>query len=214
MLTIHRFKKELAFKILIAISISSLILSHYLSQIEKSSSFFLIQTRCWQILIGAGAALYLRSSKYEGRFSKGKYRTLVELLALAMIAISTIFFSENLPLPGLLSLLPTLGACLVIVFCSKDSFLGKILSCKPLVTIGLMSYSIYLWHQPIFAFGRRQVIDYSLSLGLILIFFTLILAYLTWRWVELPFRRFNNRKRVFAFGFLSTICIFFSWRVL
>ena len=85
---------------------------------------------------------------------------------------------------------------LIILFAAHGSWTARLLSIRPLVGIGLVSYSLYLWHQPLFAFARIYSPDRpSRALMLCLALLSLALAYLSWRYVEKPFRR---KQRIFA----------------
>ena len=95
-------------------------------------------------------------------------------------------------LPGLYMLIPVSGTVLIILYANKDTFIGQILRFQPLVCIGLVSYSAYLWHQPIFAIAKHYFLEEldPLIIGnlLVMIF---ALSYFTWKYVEKPFRKQN-----------------------
>jgi hypothetical protein len=116
-----------------------------------------------------------------------------------------------MPNPSFFTLLPTIGTGLIIVFTNEKTVIGKLLSTKPFVWIGLVSYSAYLIHQPVFVFARF----YSLTkldnfTCLILILAILCVSYLTWRFVENPFR---NRNMVSMKTIVFLILIYFMfWR--
>ena len=123
-----------------------------------------------------------------------------------MIVFSILFFDKDTPFPSLYTLIPTLGTGLLIISAVPKTIMHKILSIKQLVFIGLISYSAYLWHQPIFAFARHKISNEIPDL--VFIFFTilsLILAYISWRWVEKPFRdkKKVDRMRVLNFSLVG-----------
>ena len=188
-----------------AVTVISLFLGQYLSLKGDLSSFFLLHTRCWEILVGSCIALYLRNNSFQ---IKKNYILPLEALALVMIVTAVLSFDEKLPLPGFLTLLPVGATCLIILVSNQKTKLGKVLSHKHLVGIGLISYSAYLWHQPLFAFARRELEVFSPLISLLLIFLTFMLAYLSWRFVETPFRTIIGRKRIIVFGVASTLGIF------
>ncbi|MEO0989861.1 MAG: acyltransferase family protein, partial [Pseudomonadota bacterium] len=128
-------------------------------------------------------------------------------------------FSEATPFPGIAAAVPTLGTVLIILFASPKTIVGGVLSWRPFVGIGLISYSAYLWHFPIFAFARYRLLDpppdWSMAVLSVL---TLALAYLSWRFVEQPFRRPGafDRRRIFVFSGMSAVTLaalgaFFVW---
>ena len=97
-----------------------------------------------------------------------------------MIATSVIFFHKDVPHPSLLTLTPIIGAVLLIRFSNPDEWVGKVLSLKPIVSIGLISYSLYLWHFPVFAFARikdGQLDNWDKLENVILSFVLAILSY-------------------------------------
>ena len=100
------------------------------------------------------------------------------------------------------ALVPVLGVVMVVLYADKGTIVAKILSAKVLVGIGLISYSAYLWHQPLFAFARIQVIPYpSDSLMILLVLSSFALAFISWKLIEQPFRNrvFIGSRSVFLY---------------
>ena len=137
---------------MISLFFFSSFLSLFLLEIDPSSwKFYLIISRAWELIIGIYAAILLNEKKVLGS------KIISELgsaLGLIFLLISLILFNEYLDHPSLWTLMPVLGTFLVIVFCNKETKIYKILSFKPLVSIGLISYSLYLWHFPIISFTK------------------------------------------------------------
>lgn len=168
-------------------SISSMII---LSKIAPRWEFYSLPTRAWEILLGALAALYLQHVKRNR--PPQLFADTAGMLGLSFIIMAIFTFSESTP--SLLMTLPTMGALLIILFVSNPGITYSILASRTMVFIGLMSYSIYLWHQPVFAFtraiSRREPQWYVFAALVPLI---LLLSYGSWRLVEKPFR---DRGRV------------------
>ena len=154
-------------------------------------AFYMLQTRFWELLLGAMAAVTLtRHRAAFDRFLGGDaLAEILGLVGLALIAVSVVGFDEATPFPSLWALVPTGGALLVILFASGGTLAARALSLSPLVAIGLVSYSAYLWHQPVFAFYRAFTFTEpgtAMAIGLIGV--TFAASYLSWRFVETPFR--------------------------
>lgn len=170
------------FTSLLIAAATSLMLSEWGWRHEPNANFYLAPTRAWELATGSIAAFLL------------KYRTIHPNNALATIGLGLILFSvfaydANTPFPSLYTLVPVVGTALVILHGRGDAWIARFLSWRIFVGVGLISYSLYLWHQPLFAFARIRVGDPSLTLMLALIGVSAVLAVLSWRYVEVPIRR-------------------------
>lgn len=180
--------------------IGSLVFAQVGANAQWTSNFYLLPSRAWELLLGA--ALALRGVP-AGSTSAGRAREAVSFLALIALVGSLVLLTENDPLPGVLSLLPV-GATVALLWSSGPETLAyRVLTLKPLVTVGLISYSIYLWHQPLFVLARHATrSDLGAPLAAILVGLTLALSSVTYRFVERPFRRKHwlSRQRIFLLG--------------
>ena len=173
-----------------------------------SGAFFLLPTRGWELLIGVFAAFYL---KYSTHLKSHTVNQVLSLLGFGMIVYSILAFDETTPFPSLYALIPTIGTCLLILCSVPKTLVYKLLSLKIFVGIGLISYSAYLWHQPLFAFARHKYVgDISEVFLIALCLVSLAMAWLSWRWIEKPFRDKNQTDRKFIFTFAITGMLFFS----
>ncbi len=157
-------------------------------QTGKVASYFLLSSRGHELLIGA---LTFYASRHV-RSMPAWLANLLAVLGLAMVLSSFVLLNKFLPFPGWRSLLPCLGTALLLFAGSQRHWFSVVLSSRPMVGIGLISYSLYLWHWPIFAFLRYRQVQLSLSVALAAVALAFLLAWLTWLWVEQPIRR--NRK--------------------
>jgi peptidoglycan/LPS O-acetylase OafA/YrhL len=186
--------------------VASLAIAQWAAYAKPAAAFYLLPTRGWELLIGTFSAFYLSQAN---RRDFGK--VLSELggwLGVTLILYAVFAYSKATPFPGLYALAPTLGAVLIILFATKQTSVGKFVGNKAFVGIGLISYSAYLWHQPLFALARHQsLIDPSATIFLLLSILALVLAYISWRYVEAPFRNKNiiKRKSIFLFASFGTI---------
>jgi peptidoglycan/LPS O-acetylase OafA/YrhL len=200
-----RLGKLWIFSLLGMLAILSLGLAQWGSNTHPAFTFFLLPTRGWEILLGAFAAFYLTIKK--SRDISQSVSQSVSFIGIILILYAVVFFNKETPFPSLYTLVPTIGAALIILFTTQSTFVGKFLGSKLLVGIGLLSYSAYLWHQPIFAFVRLRSFEDPSKLffaGLVVLAF--LLAYLTWKYVEVPFRN----RRLIKRNLLVVLSISFS----
>lgn len=148
------------------------------------ASFFFLVTRGWEILLGAIVGLILfKRPNLTGN-------TALSLIGLVLILYATLCFSKETEYPSVSTLAPTVGAALVILFASGNNLTCRLLSMRVLVGVGVISYSLYLWHQPILAFYRHFSVNFISSFEmLLLICVSFLFAVVSWRFVEQPFRK-------------------------
>lgn len=171
-----------------ALTLVSLGLAEHGWRRYPEANFYLIQGRAWELGVGALCAFVLHVRTREGRPLRPN--GWLALPGLGLILLSIFLFDSTVPFPSLYALAPVGGAALIILFAGGSNLAGRVLSVRALVGIGLISYSAYLWHQPLFAFARiRSLVQPGPELMLALAFASLALAYLSWRFVEQPFRR-------------------------
>ena len=125
-----------------------------------------------------------------------------------MLIVYAIFaFDSQTPFPSVYTLAPTLGAALIILYADPITLAGRLLGSRLCVGLGLASYSAYLWHQPLLAFARHRSFEgVNTATTLVVLLLTAALSYLSWKYVEAPFRsrdRFS-RRQVFGLAALST----------
>lgn len=179
---VWRLGKGATALIFTGIALASLVAAQWGAEHFPTGNFYLVHSRFWELLVGALCAV-AGSSRQVPRSD------LAAFAGLAMIVYSIFAFSDTTPFPSLYALVPTVGTALIILFCTQDSPLGRILCTWPMVTVGLISYSAYLWHQPAFAFARIvSKTEPAPAMLAATVPAILGLGYLSWRYVETPFR--------------------------
>lgn len=192
------FGTRRTFIVLAIALIISLGLAQWGSSAKPVATFYLLPTRAWELAIGSIVAFQLMYSNWSPslRISQGG-----SLAGFALIVFSVFAYSADTPYPSLYTVAPTLGTALVILFARPGTWVKSLLSLKALVGIGLISYSAYLWHQPLLVFARYQFALEGPSLFVtgMLAILTFLLAYLSWKYVETPFRNrtLYSREQVF-----------------
>jgi len=173
----------------------TLLISNYFSTIHASFNFYSLSSRIWQLLMGIILANF---EFYSGQNQKNFLSFLFAPLGFLLIIFSFIYYNDKMFLPSMASLPALIGACLIIYYKNRDELITKFLSTKLLVGLGLMSYSLYLWHYPIIIIFKN-LNSYYLS---ILIF---LLSLITYFFIEIPFRKKKNNY----FYNLKFLLIFF-----
>lgn len=204
-----RFGKQRLALLLAILGAISLTLSQWGTTHRPAAAFYLLPTRSWELFLGGLLALYLSDSRRQTPTS-GPVAQSASLLGLLCIGWSVVAFDRTTSFPGLNALAPTLGTALVILFATPSTITGTVLGSRPFVSIGLVSYSVYLWHQPLFAFARlRSLSGLSPLSSLLAGGLAVGLAYLTWRWVESPFRDRSrtSRQTVFVLAGTGTLAL-------
>lgn len=198
-----RLGKRFVSNSIVFVGVLSLILAQFGAFYKPVPNFFLLPSRIWELAIGGTVAFHFSNTILESR--SVLLKQFFSGLGFVFILASIFLFDSKTPFPSAYALLPTVGAALILVYALPDTLIGKLLASKYLVFFGLISYSAYLWHQPVLAFSRY----YFSSIGAVLSAFQIIIIFLlsafTWRYVERPFRDKSIISRKFVLIF-SLIC--------
>ena len=198
LIVLWRFGKNKVFWIIIFMTFISLVLSEWGWRNKPIANFYLPPTRVWELFSGAIIAFIIQKKGIQ----KNNFLALIGLFT---IIFSIFAFDESTPFPSFYAVVPILGVLLIILFAEKSTITAKILSTKALVGIGLISYSAYLWHQPLFAFARIKLDEKPSEILMIsLSILSLALAVISWRFIEKPFRRKDKKS------FSSQLILVFS----
>lgn len=183
---VFRFGRRVTVSVCFFAALISFAAGIWLVQRNQAAAFYLAPTRVWELLIGSLLALGMVPAARSDRM-----RQAAGSLGLGLIAFSILTYSESTPFPGIASLPPSLGAGLIIYSGQNGTtWVSRLLSLRPLVFVGLISYSLYLWHWPIQAFYRYEISDQFSrieKIGLLALCFACAIP--SWRYIEQPFRR-------------------------
>ena len=191
-----RHGRGTVFWVVLGLCVLSLGIAEWGWRNSPSANFYFLVTRGWELGAGALCAFMLqgRALRPHGGLAA---------LGLGLIMVSIFAFDGATPFPSLFTLVPVVGTMLIILHAGPKTGVARLLSLRLVVGVGLISYSAYLWHQPLFAFARIRSlghVDAVLMLGLAVL--SLGLAWLSWRYVERPFRHgggtLPRRAGVFA----------------
>lgn len=188
-------------------SVLSLQFAEVLQVRNADLNFYLPFSRFWELAIGSILAYRELNFKLSSKSHASKF---LPMLGFYLIVYSILFFDTKTPHPSFYTVIPIIGVAFIIAFASKNELVGKILGSKVFVWVGLISYSAYLWHFPLFAFYRmdKEVTNLDKFEWILL---TIALSILSYFFVEKPFR---NRKIISTKIFFTTILICVSVAIL
>jgi hypothetical protein len=205
LIIIWRFGKNRVFWTIVVMAAISLLLSEWGWRNKATANFYLAPTRAWELFAGSITAFIVQKQGVQ----KNNF---LALLGLVAITFAIFAYDESTPFPSLYALVPVLGGVILILYAEKETFAAKLLSTKAFVGIGLISYSAYLWHQPLFAFARIRLLEHPSSLLMLaLSALSLFVAYFSWLYIEKPFRNSQSISKLSVFLIsIFFICLFIT----
>ena len=216
LLIIFKYFRKYLVHILILGFIISLGLADWGSRNYPSFNFYILPTRGWELL--AGSILSYFEISLGHRSKQKKLNLILPAVGFSLIIHSILFFDTQMFHPSFYTLLPIAGVCFIIWFSNENEIITRILSSKLFVKIGLISYSLYLWHYPAFAFARvNYFFDENIFNKLLIILLAIFLSMFTYHYVEKIFRKKkkNNLKILLKVIFTSTfILILISFTII
>lgn len=185
MLLIARFGGRRYFRWLVGLGLLSFIGCVLVTRIDASAAFYLIPMRAWELFIGSVLSLNVFPEPRNGRT-----REAAAALGAGLVCWAVFRYTPDTSFPGVAAAVPTLGAALIIYAGTGGaSVVSRVLSLRPVVFIGLISYSLYLWHWPVIVYTKLFLMG-TLDVAYIpfMVAASFILAVLSWKYVETPFR--------------------------
>lgn len=197
---IFRFMPRFKIPLICAGLAASLAACIYLTPLKPSASFYLIPTRAWELLAGSLLGLLVSARDQPFGSATRLMNNVLGVVGICLILFAVTYFTKAIEFPGYWAVVPVLGAALLI-YSGQSSWTGRLLSAAPLVRIGLISYSLYLWHWPLVVFFRNSGWLASAGGKLAVIGISVAAAWLTWRFIESPTRNktvFSGRHLAFT----------------
>ncbi len=188
--------------------IFGIILSVYLTDTNPNMAYFLLPARIFELAIGGCLAMFWDKLP---EFSKGKNH-LISIVGLFLILVPAYLLDKSSIFPGMNAFWPCLGTAMLI-FTGKNvdtkGIINTFLQNKFLVLIGLLSYSLYLWHWPLFIFIKYLGINLEGVVRIVSLIIIFGLSYFSWRCIEQPFRiNFKyDFKKTMLYGFLPSLLL-------
>ena len=204
LILLARFAKKRTREYLWLGALVSFVINIWATRHRPQGAFYFLIPRAWELLLGA-----LLAMKAVPPLKRRVSREIAGFLGLGLIAWAVSVFTTDTTFPGFAALFPCLGAWLIIYATENGpSSVRTILSFKPLVFLGVISYSLYLWHWPIVVFGKYLAAgDLSYGDTAIIIFLPLVMAFISFEFIESPFRGGDSpitRRQIFSFGLAAS----------
>ena len=213
---VHRYLPRLLRTIVVAVTVTSFTWSVIEVRLDPGAAFYLPFTRAWELLLGTVLALRIVPAPQSQ-----KWREAIAASGILGILASIFIMTANTPFPGENALLPCVAAGAIILMGEEgNTLVGRALSRRPVVFIGLISYSLYLWHWPLLIFSRIAVfksfdIPATNGTNMLLALISTAIAAASWRYIESPFRigpHRPSRRAIFIFGAACIpICVSAAW---
>jgi len=179
---------------------------------EPEAAFYLLPTRAWELLIGSFVAFYL--TRPNPRLPNKAISAVASVFGMALILFAVVAYDKGTPFPSQYTLAPTLGTALILLFERQGTWSFRILANPVFIAIGSVSYSAYLWHQPLFAYARYLSPNHPETWVMVaLCGATFVLAWISFRFIEQPFRdrsRFTRKQIFLGTGTAGTILVIFG----
>jgi peptidoglycan/LPS O-acetylase OafA/YrhL len=182
-LLLLKLKIRFRLAIFALVTVGAIAVSEIGTNSVASASYYLLPTRFFELMFGGLLALA------GNRLSSVRYSSLCAASGYALIAASLFWLDKDSSFPGVNALWPCLGAVLLILAGSGSSLLLMPLTARPMVFIGLISYSLYLWHWPIISYLNYLDIEIDFTVGAAVVLSAILLAWLSWKFIERPLRR-------------------------
>ncbi|WP_084420417.1 acyltransferase family protein [Henriciella litoralis] len=201
---VYRFARRFVLHFLVATLLLSLLVAHATSAIWPDAAFYLLPARGWELLAGSVLAkLELDYGRSPGKLTSAVFPP----LGLAMICFAIIAFHDDMRHPSFITAIPIVGTMLIIWFARPGELITRLLSSGIMVGIGLISYSVYLWHFPLFAFARIHYGELDHTFAVAIMGASILLGVASFYLIEKTTRRSTALGRKTFFSGLLMVSI-------
>jgi len=193
--------------------VGSIFVSYLLTSINQSAAYYLVFSRAHEFLLGAVLSIFL-FVKTDKMFPSVTISNILFVVGFILISYSIATIEAKSSFPGILAVIPCLGTLLIIYSGMNQQCIShKVLGNGVIVFVGLLSYSLYLWHWPFVAYLKYVGLDFTAVIQLSVIFMSFICAYLSWRFVEKPFRyaKFSKTGSVALILYIAPAALLFCF---
>lgn len=185
LLVLYRWFRSYLVVLLVLAFIASLLVSELGSRVAVSAAYYLMPTRFFELMFGGLLYIFVR------RFppSNEIYSVICFVIGITVLSGSLYWIKTTSSFPGFTALWPCLGAALIIWSGEKATKFHRILIFKPIVFVGLLSYSLYLWHWPVISYLNYIGVYIDVLMGGVIFLCVLFISWLSWRYIEIPLRQ-------------------------
>jgi peptidoglycan/LPS O-acetylase OafA/YrhL len=195
MLSMRKMRWSMQFCGIGSLAVLSFIASIWEGSHRPTLAYFLLPTRAWELGIGTLLAVLESNGARSWTWLTTIFKHGLSIVGLGAIGYAVVHFDGDTAASGYLAVFPVLGAALIII--SRNGIANRALSVRPLVFVGLISYSWYLWHWPILSFAYIVLnTEVPLRIAIAAGLFSLFIAALSYRYIEQPFRRATTPSRL------------------
>ncbi|MGO7334227.1 acyltransferase family protein [Rhizobium leguminosarum] len=193
LLIVRRYLKSRFLPYVLLVASLSFVLCLVTVRYDQQQAFYSPLTRAWELLAGTLLAYH------DVRRGRTRPRPLLAAAGLVLVLGSLILFRKDTAHPGLFTVIPVIGTCLLLAFASQQHAVGRLLASPPAALTGIVSYSLYLWHYPVFAFLRLTSLNFNNGDKLLAIAATVLVAVVSFVVIEKPLRHSRRSRALWIY---------------
>jgi len=202
LLVIYKVKPKYLFTSIVCLCVLSFCICLYYTSVNNKASFYMLPSRMWELLLGSILALLgQKKSLCDKEIVIAPY---MQFLGIILILCSYAFIENSRTFPGVWPLLPCLGTIMLLRYGEYKGLVNKLLTLKPSVGIGKISYSLYLWHWPVIVFAYYLNVQ---PMIIVMLGVMVVLSTITYFKIEMPFRFHRGKSQQISMGFFAVVLL-------